>query len=57
MQVQLDLFVFKVENGVMKTGSWGATEYGGSWSGSSIPAKFVLPVVNVPFEDFTVTVP
>ena len=59
VQVQLDLFVFKVENGVMKTGSWGTTEYGKSWGNkrTSIPAKFVLPVVNVPFEDFTVMVP
>merc|ERR1719201_419168 len=43
----------------MKTGSWGTTEYGKSWGnkGSSIPARFVLPVVNVPFEDFTLMVP
>ena len=57
MQVQLDLFVFKVKDGVMKAGSWGLTEYGGYWSAKSIPARFVLPVVNVPFEDFTVMVP
>ena len=57
MQVQLDLFVFKVKDGVVKAGSWGLTEYGGYWSAKSIPARFVLPVVNVPFEDFTVMVP
>ena len=55
--MQLDLFVFKVNNGVMRSGSFGWNCYNNRYGSRSIPAKFVLPVVNVPFEDFTVTVP